>query len=268
MRRGEASLAEHAPYTSKDIDFCGGVSEGRRCAAAIGGTLLVPGSDDRSPNSCVIQYVDASNQARKIDFLNAPFGLDREEVFRLRLPLPLSHSAGRLWVMHPVHCLESRAHNVAALPGYDSAHALGQLRASITCARAFLTELLDQNETKAVLKLNERVFRFSHRLEALQIFKTHGIDVFLAATNDRRLPPKFWRGAIPRCFSSSSGSVVFRKLAQAPSFAAVRSPHTNKKPAHAFRRVRVLRAGGGGGSRTRVRESSTMASTCVFRILL
>ncbi len=90
----------------------------------------------------------------------------------------------KFWVMHPLHCVISRASNTANLPGYDSAHALEQLRFSIRILRAFLviTVLETYKETRAALKLVKRLYAFSHNVQAaLAVFEKHGVDVFEGA---------------------------------------------------------------------------------------
>ncbi len=183
-------LAQHAPYTSKDIDFCGSQDMGRTCAEALGGEFRTPSALDHAPvNAGVVAYRDTHSVERKIDFLYSAFGIDAAELAEMSVPF------GRpvvLRVMHPVHCLESRAHNVASLPGYDTEHARKQLRAAIICAREFLRESLSDNvRPRVVLRHNERIFRFSLRKAGRSVFVKHSIDTFKAVCVHDRLPVPF-----------------------------------------------------------------------------
>lgn len=94
-----------------------------------------------------------------------------------------------LRVMHPVHCLESRVHNVA---GLNRSHPLGirQLKASIIIAREYLRERLVANAKgpAAVSKLNERIFKFAYfNLNARKLFREYQIDPFDAVLADAEL---------------------------------------------------------------------------------
>lgn len=103
-----------------------------------------------------------------------------------------------LWAMHPERVLESRIANIQIL-GNDDPHAMAQLRMSITIAREWSRFLLDdesiaeRDRVRAVLRLNERVFRKcvgDHRLR--QLFAERGIDPFDAVlADDDRITEQF-----------------------------------------------------------------------------
>lgn len=189
-------LALGAPYTSKDIDFCAGPDVVEECARLLGGRATLPAPfDDATPSSGLVAFTDGHGVEQVIDFLKAPFGLRVEELFRLALPVDVPRDDGpplRFLVMHPVLCLESRCHNVGGLPGYRTRAAINQLIASILCVREFLRELLEVDEHKAVLRLNERLFRFAfHDRDAADVWTRHGIEVFEAVLVDAALPRAF-----------------------------------------------------------------------------
>lgn len=157
-----------------------------------------------TPNTGLVQFTDADGVIRVIDFLAHPFGLDYEDVvekaIKVRLldehkhPTPLF-----MLVMHPMHCLESRVHNVARLPGYDSPRALGQLRAAILCLHEYLRDRLDAHAVRAVLGYNERVFKLAaYDHSALIVYQRHHIDPFDALVVDERLPEKFHTLRLPQ----------------------------------------------------------------------
>ena len=60
-------LARDAPYTSKDIDFCGDRRAVRLCAERLGGVARLPGLDDATPNSGTVVYLDAAGIERTLD---------------------------------------------------------------------------------------------------------------------------------------------------------------------------------------------------------
>jgi hypothetical protein len=95
--------------------------------------------------------------------------------------------------------MESRARNVAELPGHDTPVAVNQLRASVICAREFLREVLDAGKLRAVLDLNERIYRFRrYKPAAGKVLLDHQVDLFDAALCDPRLPEKFWTIRYPQ----------------------------------------------------------------------
>ncbi len=101
-------------------------------------------------------------------------------------------------VMHPAHVLESRASNVDGLPNYRSPQGLKQLRASIVCAREFARDLLEEGHVRDVLRLNERIFRFSLRGHGLGVWMRDQISVFEAVLLDPRLPVGFLQTRYPQ----------------------------------------------------------------------
>ena len=114
------------------------------------------------------------------------------------MEIETSHGAAKFRVLHPLHCLESRAQNVHALPGYDNERGLRQLRAAIVCMREFARELLDQGKVRDVLRLNERVFAFATGVPSSSVWARHGISVFEAVLRDPRLPEAFERVRYPQ----------------------------------------------------------------------
>lgn len=62
--------------------------------------------------------------------LREPLGCKSAEVMAMSIPAVIVDETGgehQLRVMHPVLCMESRAHNTAHLPGYDQPLGLMQL---------------------------------------------------------------------------------------------------------------------------------------------
>jgi hypothetical protein len=110
-------LAREAPFTSKDIDFCGDQRAVGICAERLGGTPRTSTFDDATPNSGTVVFVDGVGVTRTLDVVSAPYGLDAAEVRETALPVEILDDAGAssgvgFYVMHPVLCMESRIHNV------------------------------------------------------------------------------------------------------------------------------------------------------------
>jgi hypothetical protein len=204
------ALASEAPFTSKDIDFCGDQKSVRVCAERLGGTARVATFDDATPNSGTVVFVDGAGVTRTLDIVSAPFGLESTEVHDTAVPIELPRDAGasaglRFYVMHPVLCMESRVHNVVGLPGsYDTEQGRKQLRVSILFAREFLLDVLDgridaEEPARTVLQLNERIFRFCMRdHHAKELYRSRRVDPAAAIVGDARLPAAFREKRLPQ----------------------------------------------------------------------
>lgn len=203
-------LAREAPFTSKDIDFCGDQRAVRVCAERLGGTAHVATFDDATPNSGTVVFIDGAGVKRTLDVVSAPFGLGASEVGATALSVEILDDAGAptgvsFYVMHPVLCMESRVHNVVGLPdAYDTEHGRRQLRASILIAREFVRDLLDErveaeDPARATIKLNERIFRFcTHDRHAKELFRSSGVDPAVTIHDDPRLPAAFREKRLPQ----------------------------------------------------------------------
>jgi hypothetical protein len=211
------ALAREAPFTSKDIDFCGDERAVRVCAERLGGTPRIATFDDATPNSGTVVFVDAAGVTRTLDIVSAPFGLDSAEVHDTAVHVDLPNEVGastsvRFYVMHPVLCMESRVHNVLGLPGsYDTEQGRKQLRLSILFAREFLFDVLDgridaEDPERTVLKLNERIFRFCLRdHHAKELYRTKSVDPADAMIDDARLPASFREKRLPQIREQLAG---------------------------------------------------------------
>ncbi len=199
------AINREAPFTSKDIDFCGDVRAVRICADRLGGTSRIATMDDHTPNTGVVTFVDDDGIKRTIDFLESPLGLRAEEVQRLAIPAEIldatRRATGPLFrIMHPVQVMESRVHNAMTLPGYDSPAALKQLRLSVICLREFIRDVIDSERIRVALTLNERIFTFClEDRDGRQVHAKHGVDPFEAVgADDDRLPAKFRETRYPQ----------------------------------------------------------------------
>ncbi len=199
------AIEREAPFTSKDIDFCGDVRAVRICAERLAGTSRVATMDDVTPNTGVVTFVDDAGVKRTIDFLDAPLGLRAKEVHRMAIPAEILGAAGKpagppFRIMHPVQVMESRVHNAMTLPGYDSPAAVKQLRLSVICAREFIRDMVDTNRVRVALTLNERVFTFCLKdRDGREVHAKHGVDPFEAVVaDDDRLPARFRETRYPQ----------------------------------------------------------------------
>lgn len=192
----DAEIAARRPVTSADVDFVGPPEAARACAARLGGRLQFAQMDHATANYAVVHFVDRDGHERIVDFLERVCGVKPKDLERTAMrvaPLDPSLKATglQLTVMHPVVCMESRISNAVEYEKYRGKHGLLQARMSILCARAFLRDLLDQGLVDAVMKLNERVFRFARERTGREAHARWQLDAFDAVVVDERLPAAF-----------------------------------------------------------------------------
>jgi len=99
--------------------------------------------------------------------------------------------------------LESRICNCLDLgPEYETEHAVNQARVAALCTREFLKEVLDERgepAVRVVLKLSERVFRFSRKAQRRRrLMAKFQIDPLDALIDDERLPETFRARRLPQ----------------------------------------------------------------------
>lgn len=117
MRQGRVpELVPDVPYTSKDVDFYGTRAQVAELAHRIHGRAVLPTMNDATGMSGYVIYRDAHGAERQIDLV-PPFGMQAAEVVAGALGVQVPGASGaQCRVMNPVHCLESRVHNVVGLP--------------------------------------------------------------------------------------------------------------------------------------------------------
>ena len=208
--RLEEPASEAKLFTSKDIDFEGAGQSARRAGELLGGDVQIPEIDRHTPNTGLVIFYDSDGVERELDFLMAPYGLSAREVrdtaIRLNVAKPGAEEIP-VWVMHPERCMESRVHNVVGLH-QTGPIAIDQLHRSVVCAREFSRRLLDadpegeKNHLRAVLRLNERVFKKCLTVRAFRdVYFDHGVDPFEAVLLDERLPERFRSRRYPQMVS-------------------------------------------------------------------
>jgi hypothetical protein len=199
LQERSPELAAMAPLGSKDIDFEGSARSVRRAAELLGGRMRLASIDDNTPNTGLVRFMDASGVEREIDFIDQPLGLTAKDVRDTAVQVILSVEAdkeAKVWAMHPERCMESRIYNAQVL-GKTDPIAIRQLKASIACAREWSRYMLDEEPSaeraRAVLRVNERVFRrCAADIHFKAVATNLGIDPFEAVLVDHE--------ALPTCF--------------------------------------------------------------------
>ena len=196
---GHPEFRDDPPLTSKDLDFCGDQAAVRTFALNLGGKALFPPPFDPSPSTGLVEFVDSKNRKRQIDFIERPLGIDPVALRAMALRVDVLSDEGnptgiQLWVMHPIHCMFSRAYNTMTLPEYQTEHGKLQMRLSVACSRAFLIELLDVGAGDTVTDLAEKVFHFCHDTNVGRRVKhDHGVDPFDSVPGEHPQLPEMFR---------------------------------------------------------------------------
>lgn len=188
---------------SRDIDLLGNSSDLRQSAELLDARVRVAKFEDRTPLTGVAIFLDSEGHERRLDVMASVYGMNADDIRQTAIEAELLVDNDRhvnVWIMHPERCMESRVHN-SVLTNKQTDLAWRQLRASILCARAFSQLLLDERGEAAVrdvLKLNERIFRFSQENRCSKLVADRGIEAFDAVLDDDRLPEKFRTVRLPQ----------------------------------------------------------------------
>lgn len=178
-----SEFSADAVLASKDLDYQSTDSEVRKCANRIQVQLEVPEATTKTELIGVMRIPLETGVLCRVDFLRKPFGLESRNVTALKVQFDLDEHTP-LFVMHPLHCLESRTRNVAQLPHqYANDLGLDQLRAAIVMTRGFIRSS-DIGGEDQVVKACAWINQFCHQDCSLEVYRDHRIDVFEAIPID------------------------------------------------------------------------------------
>lgn len=195
-----AELAEYGPYTSKDLDYFGQREAAEKLANALGGTLLIPKSDDHTPQTAIVQAT-IDGQEIEIDFLWHIKGVDTASLERQAIEVNMNVRAGhksgqmRIPIMHPLHCMQSRLANVVTLHR-NTDLARRQLEASPIVLREYLSEVLasdgHRHVTSVLQSLRDYLLADPVGRKAHKVMKHDPAMILAHFQDDDRLDPR-WR---------------------------------------------------------------------------
>ena len=172
----------------------------RKLADALGGELLIPDSDDFTPQTAIVRAA-IDGQAIEIDFLWHIKGVNEDSLVRQAVEIEMQVRTARgvcelrIPLMHPLHCLQSRLANVIEL-GRTSDLARRQLEASPIVLREYLVEVLEmgghRHVTSTLRALCEFLLTDTNGRKAHQVMANDPAKILERFCLDERLDPR-WR---------------------------------------------------------------------------
>jgi hypothetical protein len=173
--RGQPEWRDLRPYTSRDLDFHGGLAEARLAIKALGATGRLNTSLGLAPNAGVLQVLLGDQRTLTIDILTVIYGVSSAELERSAISWSGTGPFERLSlrVIHPLLLLEGK---VASLRGLaqtgrqDEKH----VRIMIRVVRQWLLEQLDH--PRAVFRAIERLAACAAGPDGLHAF-AQGLDL-------------------------------------------------------------------------------------------
>lgn len=196
----QPELDKYKPFTSKDIDYYGGVQAAEKLAGAIGGTVRTPDKDSMNSPSTAIVQAEINGRPIIVDFLHDIIGVKREEFRNGVTTIMLRNDDGstiEVAVMHPVLCLKSRIGNIMspATQRRDEI-AIRQMNAAWWVVRAYIDHALRDEDHKEATNCLMDLFHFvrSHQYgrNAHAVTSTDVLDILEHFVDDTRLDER-WR---------------------------------------------------------------------------
>lgn len=154
-----------APVASKDLDVIGDQDLAQRCSDVLHARYIpINRTKSAVPMNAIVSLGD-DEHALKIDFQDGsePNTIDELQAAAVRLPT----AWGTVCVMHPLHCLKTRVHNVLEIwhkgeKKYANDHGRAQMRAAMVIFRHFAQELAGKDGgPRKVIKNYESLFEFA-----------------------------------------------------------------------------------------------------------
>ena len=173
---------ELRPYTSRDLDYHGGLAEARLAMRVLAARGHLNTGSDPSPNAGVLKVSLPDGHELLVDILTGVFGLSAAEVERTAVTWSGTGvlSGLNLRVIHPLLLLEGKAAALRGLPQADRQDAK-HLRMLVLIVRQWLREQLA--DPRKVFRAVERLAACTVSPDGLQAF-AQGIDLAQALPLD------------------------------------------------------------------------------------
>ncbi len=169
---------------TKDVDYFGGrvaIDDAASALLASGEDVkeYIADLDDRTPNSGKLAIRRPGSDPIEVDFLYRIDNISADDIESMALSIVVDGKTIR--VVHPALLLEMKIGNLAYYPIKRNEAGIDQARIAVACAGRFL-ETLAAERQRTILKLAERILRFSLRDEACYARHFHQLDAAAAVT--------------------------------------------------------------------------------------
>jgi len=157
------------PYTSRDLDYHGGLAEARLAMRVLHAEGQLNTGSDPSPNAGVLKVSLADGRSLLVDILTGVFGLSAAEVQRTAVAWSGSGELGglSLRVIHPLLLLEGKAASLRGLPQAGRQDARHLRIMALVLRRWFEAQLQDP---RVVLRAVERLAACTSSPDGLHAF--------------------------------------------------------------------------------------------------
>ncbi len=172
------SWREHRPYTSRDLDYHGGLADARLAMKVLRARGRLNTALDPSPNAGVLTVSLADGRELVVDILTGVFGVSATEVERTAVELAGTRGLSGLTqrVIHPLLLLEAKAASLRGL-NQDDRQDARHLKILILVLQRWFRERLD--DPRATLRAVERLAGCAGSPDGLNAF-ARGIDLIQA----------------------------------------------------------------------------------------
>jgi hypothetical protein len=173
---------ELRPFTSRDLDYYGGLAEARLAMRVLHASGQLNTSLDPGPNAGVLKVPLAAGSELLLDVLTGVYGVRTAELERMAVTCSGSGPLAdlRLRVIHPLLLLEGKAASLRGLP-QDGRQDAKHLRILVLVVREWLRQQLGR--PRAVFRIVERLAADAATRDGLHAFAL-GIDLFGAVPLD------------------------------------------------------------------------------------
>lgn len=194
----ELTAQDIAYITSDDLDWFGKSTAVRKCAAAWGGTFVLPPFDSHTPQTGkVLIPVHGSDETFIVDFLGSVYGLEDEEVRNGCDLYPVSRDGDtvEIPILSPPLCLKSRCENLLGL-GYGEKHRvreIARIQVAIRIVFLYIVDALDDEDVAGAKKIVKSIVKYAQSNHGRRLYREYGIDLLEAIPHKHGDWPDKWK---------------------------------------------------------------------------
>lgn len=171
---------ELAARITSDVDFVGTGVIAKKLGKQLGWKVFLPTLDDATSQTGKVSRTLPGGGVKQIDFLSGVVGLDTTAIEKRAAESTWPGTRVKVRVMHPLDVLMSRIKNLEVLPDKRNPVGIAQAQLAVRVAGAFLEDVAQARDERALLNGIERVIDIAKDPGALKVHARYGIDPLLA----------------------------------------------------------------------------------------